>query len=238
MAGRGFPSDVEPIENDRIKMLVNGRWQKAFFPINRDRSFSGISLAESFADAYSREHNVDVGLIPCADGGTTLYQWREGGLLYDHAVYMARLAARTSTVAGVLWHQGESDCREDLYPLYEAKFTAIMRALRRDLDLYDVPFLCGGLGDYLKDCPRDWGLENYAQVNVAIKRCVEKDPMAGYVSAEGLTSNPDLLHFDARSLREFGLRYYERFKSLEDKTKVFYEKPDPDSAVRTAMEAL
>lgn len=82
------------------EVLRNGRWQQMYVPVNCDRSFSGVSLAESFADAYQKEHGVDVGLIPCADGGTQLEQWKEGSLLYDYAVLQERLAERTSTLAG------------------------------------------------------------------------------------------------------------------------------------------
>ena len=105
MGGRGFKEEVEPIVNDKLYVLRNGRWQSMYAPVNGDRSFSGICLAESFALKYHETHDVTVGLIPCADGGTSLDQWREGGLLYDHAVMQARLASRTSTIAGVLWHQ-------------------------------------------------------------------------------------------------------------------------------------
>ena len=127
MAGRGFLSEAPTINNTRIKVLRNGRWQPMYVPINNDRPYSGHCLAESFADMYAKEHNVDVGLIPCADGGTCLEQWEVGGLLFDHALYQAELASRTSTLAGVLWHQGESDCEEYLYPLYEKKCTEIFR---------------------------------------------------------------------------------------------------------------
>ena len=51
MAGRGIASEVEPIQNRHIKVLRNGRWLPMYVPVNNDRSFSGISLAESFADA-------------------------------------------------------------------------------------------------------------------------------------------------------------------------------------------
>ena len=97
MAGRGDIGDVAPIDNPSLKVLRNGRWQRLFVPVNPDRPFSGVNLAESFADAYQRAHGVEVGLIPCADGGTRIDQWREGGLLFDHAVFQARLAERTST---------------------------------------------------------------------------------------------------------------------------------------------
>lgn len=110
MAGCGFLADAEPLDTNggRLKVLRNGRWQTMFRPVNPDRPFSGTCLAESFAKAYSDEHpDVDVGIIPCADGGTTLDQWQEGGLLFDNAVNCARLAMRTAHLAGILWHQGE-----------------------------------------------------------------------------------------------------------------------------------
>ena len=238
MAGRGCVNDVEPIQNPCLKVLRNGRWQGMYQPVNGDRPFSGVNLAESFADAYAREHGVEVGLIPCADGGTSLAQWQEGGLLFDHAVYQARLAQRTSTIAGVLWHQGESDCGEELYPLYEEKCTGIMNAFRKTLDLYDVPFVLGGLGDFLRDRENSPALKNYGQVNAALERMARKDEMMGFVPAVGLAGEADNLHFNAVALREFGLRYYAVFKTLERRDKVFWEKPHPDDALRTDMELL
>lgn len=65
MAGRGFFDEVQPINNERLKVLRNGRWQNMFSPVNPDRPFSGVCLAESFADIYSKEKDVDVGIIPC-----------------------------------------------------------------------------------------------------------------------------------------------------------------------------
>lgn len=238
MAGRGFMNEAEPIKNPRLKVLRNGRWQEMYAPVNCDRSFSGVNLAESFAEAYARDHDADVGLIPCADGGTQLDQWCEGSLLFDHAVYQARLAQRTSTIAGVLWHQGEGDCDASLYPLYEEKFTKIMNAFRAELGLYDVPFLLGGLGDFLKDCVYDERLKNYVHVNSALQTIAQKNEMTGFVPAGGLKSNPDNLHFCAAALREFGLRYYDVFRTLEKKDKLFEEKPHPDNAVRRGMELL
>jgi len=85
MAGRGYLNEAPEIDTSRIYTLRNGRWMKMFRPINPDRSFSGTSLAESFAEAYSKKHGVDVGLICCADGGTKLEQWMPGVITDDEA---------------------------------------------------------------------------------------------------------------------------------------------------------
>ena len=217
MAGRGIASEVEPIRNVRIKVLRNGRWQSMYVPVNGDRPFSGISLAESFADAYAKEKQVDVGLIPCADGGTCLEDWQIGGLLYDHAVMQARLAQRTSSLSGILWHQGEGDCTPERYPLYEERLTLILQGFRRDLCLPEAPILVGGLGDFLADRTEDPNLKNYVFVNQALQDLAAHNAAIGFVPADGLLPNPDNLHFCAKALREFGLRYYARFREMEER---------------------
>ena len=218
MAGRGFLNEAHPIDNSRIYTLRNGRWQKMFRPINPDRSFSGVSLAESFAEEYAKRHNVDVGLICCADGGTQLNQWMPGEVLFDNAVHQAKLACRSSQLMGVLWHQGEADCSEALYPTYQARFETMMHQLRKELGLQDTPLLLGGLGDFLPFYPTSETLKNYVHINKALEAIAAGNPMTGFVSAEGLTPNPDNLHFNAASLYEFGLRYLEVLESLESGT--------------------
>lgn len=241
MAGRGVPPIDEPLDTrkNKLKVLRNGRWQTMFRPVNPDRHVSGTCLAESFAGAYSDDHpNVEVGIIPCADGGTSIDQWQEGGLLFDHAVYMTKLALRTSHLVGILWHQGESDCGEELYPLYFQKITALMKALRRELNAERIPLIVGGLGDFLKDRWQDKNLINYSHVNAALIRFAEQTPCTAFACAKGLTPNSDNLHFDHRSLQEFGLRYYASFQQIEDKNRIFDEESKIDDAIRTKMEAL
>ncbi|MBQ9007872.1 MAG: sialate O-acetylesterase [Clostridia bacterium] len=236
MAGRGNIGDVEPIRNPELKVLRNGRWQPFFTPVNFDRPFSGISLAESFADAYQRDHGVSVGLIPCADGGTQLEQWREGSLLFDHAVFQTRLAERTSTVAGILWHQGESDCKAGRCETYLERLEAFYKALTGALGLEDVPFIVGGLGDFLSE--REEERDRYLSINRQLQCFADAHPMTGFASAAGLEGKPDHLHFSAVSQRLFGLRYYAVFRDLEDRERVFQEKPCEDDALRTGIESL
>lgn len=241
MAGRGFLAEAEPLDTcgGRLKVLRNGRWQKMYRPVNPDRSFSGTCLAESFAKAYADEHpDVEVGIIPCADGGTSLDQWQKGSLLFDNAVNCTKLAMRTSHLVGILWHQGESDCHEDRYPLYLEKITVMMRALREELHAEEIPLIVGGLGDYLIDRAETPYTANYIHINAALISFAKQTPHTAFASAEALTANPDKLHFNHQSLQEFGLRYYSAFKTIEDKTRTFDEKSKMNDAIRTEMELL
>lgn len=234
MAGRGYLNEAHEIDKSRIYTLRNGRWLKMFRPINPDRRFSGVNLAESFAEAYSKKYNVDVGLICCADGGTKLSQWMPGELLFDNAVNNAKLAARTSEIVGVLWHQGESDSTDELYPTYQTRLESMMQALRNALNLHDVPFILGGLGDYLVHYP----LENYVHINAALQNIAAKNELVGFASAEGLTANPDNLHFNAQSLYDFGLRYFEAFEKLNKQTAPAKKSSKKEDIQRSEMELL
>lgn len=236
MAGRGAIDEVPPICNPELRVLRNGRWQPFFTPVNPDRPFSGISLAESFADAYQRDHGVTVGLIPCADGGTQLEQWKPGSLLFDHAVYQARLAERTSNIAGILWHQGESDCKSGLCETYLERLNRFYDALTCALRLQDVPFIVGGLGDFLARLPEEGAY--FDTVNRQLRAFADSHPRVGFASARQLAGKPDNLHFTAAAQRAFGLRYYEAFLPLEDKNRRFVEKSREDDALRTAIDGL
>ena len=226
MAGRGFLNEAEQIDTSRIKVLRNGRWQPMYRPINGDRAFSGVSLAESFAESYANKYNVDAGLICCADGGTTLEQWSRGGLLYDNAVHQAKLAKRTSLLAGVLWHQGESDCAEELYPTYQVRLEEFIKSLRTDLQLENIPIILGGLGEYLKECLIDENLKNYYHINDALKAVADSDELTGYANSAGLGANPDNLHFNSGALYEFGIRYFKEYEKLRK------EEPFSDNVLR------
>ena len=46
MAGRGKACEVEPIVNDKLYVLRNGRWRAMYVPVNPDRVKSGINLVE------------------------------------------------------------------------------------------------------------------------------------------------------------------------------------------------
>ncbi|SHE78299.1 protein of unknown function [Pedobacter caeni] len=210
MAGRGYLNDVQQIYDEKIKVLVNGRWQTMTEPINFDRPTSGIGLAASFAGAWRLKNDQEeIGLIPCADGGTSLDDWAVGGALFESAVLQAKLALKISKLSGILWHQGENDSFGGLSALYHDKLSIIVDAFRSQLDAPDIPFIAGGLGDFLSGGRYGKYFTEYNEVNYALQKFAETKPNCYFVTANGLTANGDGLHFDAVSQRRFGIRYFE-----------------------------
>lgn len=150
MAGRGFLKDVPPIINENIQMLRNGRWQMMAEPINVDRHVDGVGPAASFAQAWTEDHPGErIGLIPCAEGGSSIDEWGVDGLLTRHAISEAKFAMETSELAGILWHQGESDSYGERYKTYEGKLLSLIKHFREELNAPHIPFIIGELGHYL-----------------------------------------------------------------------------------------
>lgn len=239
-AGRGYLDAVASLPNDdgRIKILRNGLWVKLFRPVNPDRKTSGVCFAESFAAAYAADHpEVEVGIIPCADGGTSLSQWQPEKTLFENAVHCAKMAMRTSTLQGILWHQGESDCTEEKIAQYPTRFLTMVTALREALGCPDLPILVGGLGDFLTDYEGEVIAANYSRINAVLCELGQTCPYAGFVSAEGLSANPDNLHFCAEALLEFGLRYYDAWRPFANRVACSADAQDEDCE-RSAIELL
>ena len=214
MAGRGQLGDLAPIDNDKLYMLRNGRWLHLTEPVNYDRPFAGTSLATSFAHEYSCHFHCETGLIPCAEGGSSLDDWITDGQLYSHAVDQTVLARRTSEVKGILWHQGEADSEDETNAMtYPERFLAIILALKNECGLEHVPVIMGELGGFLA-AYGNGKCRYYTTVNEGLSDIAESFPGYGLASSEGLTANEDGIHFNAASLREFGKRYFSKYLEL------------------------
>lgn len=218
MCGRGDFGVVAPIVDKEIYMLRNGRFQIMSEPVNPDRGIfygqyrSGVCLAPSFALKYKEYSGNKVGLIPCADGGTSITLWQPGCVLYENAVFNTKLALRKSTLKGILWHQGEADVvNEERTEKYPELFVNMIEHMLEDIGCGPVPVLMGELGSYLVE-KRNW--TRVPQFNDGLRIIAGKLPYAGVVSAQGLNCRPDNLHFDSPSLREFGERYFAEYLNV------------------------
>lgn len=78
---------------------------------------------------------------------------------------------------------GRLDSAPARCPYYEEKLTRIISALRERTGLHRVPFLVGGLGDYLVDYHPELGYfgENYKKANNALQNIAKKQPNVGFV---------------------------------------------------------
>ena len=216
MAGRGFINEVPMICNQRILMLRNAGWQMMAEPINYDRPNAGIGLAGSFAAMWCMEHEGEqIGLIPCAEGGSSLDDWAVDKNLFKNAVIQAGFAMQDSELIGILWHQGESDSYGGGYQTYYKKLQVIIESLRKELNAFEVPLIIGGLGDFLGKNGFGLNCTEYELVNEQLLKFAREQENSCFVTAEGLIPNPDGIHMDAVSQRRFGVRYYEAFVKRE-----------------------
>lgn len=223
MAGRGYRTEVPPIYDEHIKMQRNGLWQIMSEPINFDRPSAGVGLAASFAASWRLDNpEEEIGLIPCADGGTSLDDWAGGGALFENAVSQAKLAQRTSQLSGILWHQGENDCSPEKAERYGEKFSVIIETLHQELNIPKVPLIIGGLGDFLSKGIFGQYFTSFPLMNQALEDFAKTHSNCYFVTAKGLTANADNIHFNALSQRVLGIRYYKAFRDLR-------HLPEPDN---------
>ena len=227
MAGRGFLSEVDMICDTRIKMLRNGIWMPMTEPIHFDYPWAGVGMAPSFATEWLKDNpDEEIGFIPCAMGASCLDQWEVGEPLFDYAVTQAKFAMKNSSLDGILWHQGESDCVQELIPSYESKLQKIIDSFRNELNIKDIPFILGGLPPFLEHSSYLETSKYHKDINQILQTLVKKQECCYYVSADGLESNPDLLHLSARAQRKFGLRYYEAYRIKANVNEPLKNEPD------------
>lgn len=112
---------------------------------------SVLLLAASFAQAWCHaDKNKQIGLIPCAEGGSSIDEWNVDGILFRHAVNEAKFAIENSRLIAILWHQEESDGHSGQYRNYYEKLNEIVNSIRKELGALKVPFILGGLGGITK----------------------------------------------------------------------------------------
>lgn len=210
MAGRGPVEPQDQVVHPRVFMM-NKRyeWVPAVDPMHYDKPERiGVGLGSTFARVVAEERpDVVVGLIPAAFGGSSLAEWTPGHYLYNNALDRAREAMTRGTLAGILWHQGESDAAPEKAATYVERFAAMVAQLRKDLGAEEVPAVVGEIGHFV---------QGVGPINAALANVVNVVPRSELVTAEGLGHQGDSLHFDSAAFRELGRRYAKAWKRLAD----------------------
>ena len=219
MAGRGILTEADRLSSDRvIKLAKDDRWDVGTEPLHFDKKIAGAGLGMSFARTMAdADPSVTIGLIPCAVGGTSIWQWEKPGRdLFDNAIRRAKIAMQDGTLKGILWHQGESNAASAKDAgAWGGRFVEMVKAMRAELG--DVPVVAGELGEYLKDnrnAKGDCTFPYAGLLNEGLHAAEGKLAKFAVVSAKDLTPNKDILHIDTPSLRTFGKRYAEAMLKL------------------------
>ncbi len=216
MAGRGKVEPEDQVKNPHIFMLTKDlKWVAATDPLHFDKPSAGVGPASEFArEILKADPNATIGLIPCASGGTSLDQWKAGRPLYNSAVARTKEALKQGTLAGILWHQGESDSTNPRnVASYADRLSVMVAQLRRDLEADAVPVVLGELIHAHK---------TNDSVTIALAAAAKKIPLCALVSSEGLGNKA--LHFNAADARTFGRRYAVEYLKLAAEIETSLEK--------------
>ncbi|MBI4902162.1 MAG: sialate O-acetylesterase [Acidobacteria bacterium] len=218
MAGRGVVEarDKQPIDGVFV-FTKEMTWTPAVDPLHFDKpEIAGVGIGRSFASALKvLRPGAKIGLIPAAFGGSALDEWKPGANHYGNAVARAKKAMESGKLRGILWHQGEADSGTTrLSSNYRQRWIRVFESLRADLNAPDVPVVVGQLGEFYS--ARQGGKGVYADVvNEQLATLVVAAPNVGFASSAGLKHKGDVVHFDAPSLREFGVRYALAYLALD-----------------------
>lgn len=222
MAGRGRVTEEDTLPHPRVLALnKQNQWVPAVDPIHFDKPVAGVGIGRTFAMRLAdRDPSITIGLIPCAAGGSPISSWEPGGRHaqtnsrpYDDAVKRTRIAMRQGTLKGILWHQGESDSRDELAAVYAQKLHRLIERFRTEFDAPELPFLAGQMGRF-PDRPWDDAREAVNSVHESLPQEVK---YTAFVPSSGFSHKGDKVHFDSKSLREFAVRYTEAYLRLVEK---------------------
>lgn len=159
-----------------------------------------------FGHAMAKSHpDQSILLIKVSEGGTSLRgDWNpdDPKSLYHRLMAVGKetcdqitQAGGTYEIAGMAWHQGESDSSKG--DQYAPLLTAFINRIRTDLKQPDLPFVVGQICD---------ANPQYRGVIAAQKQVAATVPAVGFASSEGLTTHDANVHFDCRSQIELGRR--------------------------------
>jgi hypothetical protein len=210
MAGRGSLQEVPEIVNPDIYMFRDGIWTTAKEPLHNDKPSAGIGLGMSFADRLQKELDCEIGLIPCAFGGTEINMWMPSQDLYKAAVKntLDALYDNDYILSGILWHQGEGDTfTSSQANSYYDKFIEMITSLKSELKAEHVPVFVGEIYYGLSKIEYPYA----DNINKSLRKLSENNDDIYLVTAEDLECYSDNLHFTSESLRTFGIRYAEAY---------------------------
>jgi hypothetical protein len=229
MSGRGKLRRVGRDTNPRVFVFGNDyRWRVAREPVDDPRGQvdqvskdpdAGFGPSKAFATTLlEKRPEMAIGLIPCARGGSSIYQWQPSlseNTLYGSCLKRARAASTMGEVAGILFFQGEADAIDQA--LYTESvvlpdewgdwFVAAVNGWREDLGAPDLPVVFAQIGTHTApEVFVNWSVVQEQQGQVQM-------PNSAMITTDDLALK-DGVHFTSESYRVIGERFAEAYLSL------------------------
>jgi len=245
MEGAGDVEHIDRYADERYKLLSTadncmgrnlGEWYYALPPIVS--CFGNLSPLDWFGRTLTQHlpEEITIGIVPVAVAGADIQLFEEqnyatyeqpdwmqersdayGNNPYRRLIDMAKIAQKDGVIKGILLHQGETNTAQLDWPdRVKAVYESILSEL--DLKAEDVPLLAGEV--VTTEVGGMCGAHNDV-----IHLLPDVIPTAHVISAEGLESRGDDLHFSSASYRTFGQRYAEKMLELlaEEEAEVVTE---------------
>ncbi len=218
MAGRGLVEAIDTISSPRILTinqqgkLIIAKEPLHFYEPNRTGLDCGLSFGKELLKHIPTRFTIV--LIPAAVGGTKVNQWINDSThrtvqLRTNFKEKIELAKQYGTLAGILWHQGESDANEQNIPTYKTDLIRLFSLFRNIADRPQLPIIMGELGYFEPNSI------NKQKINDQLKEVAEQHNLISLVSSKGLTCMADNEHFDTKSVRILGKRYAAAFLQMK-----------------------
>ncbi len=219
MAGRGFVEPQDTIPNKRILTInKNNELIYAKEPLHfYEPSHSGLDLGLSFGEKIISKipDSISVLIIPTAVGGSSIEQWIENKKhrnveLLNNFKNKVKIAETYGEIKGLLWHQGESNTKDELsISNYDKNLSLLFTKFRQITNDGQLPIIIGELGSYSNN------KENFEKLNLEIETYAKTDKNVRIVKTSDLTDRGDKLHFDSKSIRILGDRYAEKILEIK-----------------------
>ncbi len=181
-------------------------WDQGWYPRGDIASEPANNFAFHFGKSLVRKNaNAVVGIIMVTAPGAGIQFWDPDGDFFDQinsrVTDALNALPRNVKVNGILWHQGETDFYSTNF--YRDRLQNLISNFRAQSWLdRDAVFVCGET------------LNSPVNANLRALN-TDGDAKTGCVSANGLQSIGDDVHFDAASLRTLGSRYSDKYQSLK-----------------------
>lgn len=196
-------------------------WRPATAPLHAGADNAGLGVGRSFAQVLREvAPHRSVGLVPAAVDDTALADWAPGRPAFEQAVRRVRQSIDSGggTLAGILWHQGETDSTTWMdASTYAARWAEVTVAFRRELAAPDLPVVVGGLGDFLfaqSNLRYQRGFPYFREVGRQLKHVSHDGPQVGLAAATALDDDGEAFNFSSAAMRELGRRYAVAFLHL------------------------